>query len=61
MRRGRWPAVMLSEGKAGVGPIRQGLRRRRKDLGPTQEPIAERMEIERSTVVRWERATRHVP
>ncbi|MFI9388925.1 helix-turn-helix domain-containing protein [Kutzneria sp. NPDC052558] len=34
---------------------RDGLRRRREALGFTQETLAERMEVERSTVSRWER------
>jgi len=37
------------------GPRRERLARRRKALGLTQEALAARLEVERTTVVRWER------
>ncbi|MGH3624553.1 MAG: helix-turn-helix domain-containing protein, partial [Sciscionella sp.] len=41
----------------GMGTRRDGLARRRAARGFTQESLAERLEVERSTVGRWERGT----
>lgn len=48
---------VAARGGEGMGVQRQRLARRRKALGYSQEQLAERLGVERSTVVRWERGT----
>ena len=45
------PDGVITSGAAKRGP----LARRRKAVGLTQEQLAERLGVERTTVVRWER------
>src|SRR5215469_5138491 len=46
---------MRADASAGGTGRRQRLARRRKALGLTQESLAELLDVERSTVIRWER------
>jgi tetratricopeptide (TPR) repeat protein/transcriptional regulator with XRE-family HTH domain len=48
--------LTMSEGAAKTGAAKRGrLAQRRKAVGLTQEQLAERLGVERTTVVRWER------
>lgn len=52
----RWSVRHLRE-RAAVGLKRQRFAQRRKACGYSQEGLAERLGVERSTVARWERGT----
>ena len=46
----------MPDGAAKTGAVKRGhLAQRRKAVGLTQEQLAERLGVERTTVVRWER------
>ena len=46
----------MPDGAAKTGTVKRGhLAQRRKAVGLTQEQLAERLGVERTTVVRWER------
>lgn len=58
-----FPQILIYFYTTGIvnGMSGKELRKRRKDLGLTQEQLAERLEVTANTVARWERDEMKIP